>query len=200
MEECGPCPIFAGFTLAFGLQLRKKARKNLSQCSRRLAAGLRNFRPADKSCIVLFINSFCLFILSSHLRVVFHTTKPLHCFPHQNLYAFFISPMPATCLTPPFLVDLTRTKSYIMCKHCTVSLVMAAHCLLTLDSQKCGKVVHTSQECVKEFVLVFLISALGNTSVLIHYGSSWVGPRAGLNDLAKEQYLFLRAIDRHYTY
>jgi len=77
---------------------------------------------------------------------------------------------------------------------------MAAHCLLTLDSQKCGKVVHTSQECVKEFVLVFLISALGNTSVLIHYGSSWVGPRAGLNDLAKEQYLFLRAIDRHYTY
>jgi len=24
MEECGPCPIFAGFTLAFALQLRKK--------------------------------------------------------------------------------------------------------------------------------------------------------------------------------
>jgi hypothetical protein len=24
-EECGPCPIFAGFTLAFALQLRKKA-------------------------------------------------------------------------------------------------------------------------------------------------------------------------------
>ena len=23
-EECGPCPIFAGFTLAFALQLRKK--------------------------------------------------------------------------------------------------------------------------------------------------------------------------------
>ena len=27
LEECGPCPIFAGFTLAFALQLRKKARK-----------------------------------------------------------------------------------------------------------------------------------------------------------------------------
>jgi hypothetical protein len=23
-EECGPCPVFASFTLAFGLQLRKK--------------------------------------------------------------------------------------------------------------------------------------------------------------------------------
>jgi hypothetical protein len=31
-EECGPCPVFAGFTLAFALQLRKK-RKNLSQVS-----------------------------------------------------------------------------------------------------------------------------------------------------------------------
>jgi hypothetical protein len=24
LEECGPCPIFAGFTLAFAFQLRKK--------------------------------------------------------------------------------------------------------------------------------------------------------------------------------
>jgi len=24
LEECRPCPIFAGFTLAFALQLRKK--------------------------------------------------------------------------------------------------------------------------------------------------------------------------------
>jgi hypothetical protein len=31
-EECEPCPVFAGFTLAFALQLRK-ARKNLSQGS-----------------------------------------------------------------------------------------------------------------------------------------------------------------------
>jgi hypothetical protein len=23
-EDCGPCPVFAGFTLAFALQLRKK--------------------------------------------------------------------------------------------------------------------------------------------------------------------------------
>jgi len=24
MEECGPCPVFAGFTVLFALQLRKK--------------------------------------------------------------------------------------------------------------------------------------------------------------------------------
>jgi hypothetical protein len=24
LEECGPCPVFAGFTLAFALKLRKK--------------------------------------------------------------------------------------------------------------------------------------------------------------------------------
>jgi hypothetical protein len=27
LEECGPCPVFASFTLAFALQLRKKHRK-----------------------------------------------------------------------------------------------------------------------------------------------------------------------------
>jgi len=26
-EECGPCPVFASFTLAFALQLKKKHRK-----------------------------------------------------------------------------------------------------------------------------------------------------------------------------
>jgi hypothetical protein len=28
--KCGPCPVFASYTLAFALQLRKKTRKNLS--------------------------------------------------------------------------------------------------------------------------------------------------------------------------
>jgi len=31
LEECGPCPVFASFTLAYALQLRKKHGKNLSQ-------------------------------------------------------------------------------------------------------------------------------------------------------------------------
>ena len=31
VEECGPCPVFASFTLAFAVQLRKKHKKNFSQ-------------------------------------------------------------------------------------------------------------------------------------------------------------------------
>jgi hypothetical protein len=38
-EECGPCPVFARYTLAFALQLRKKHGKNLSQGSRRMPVG-----------------------------------------------------------------------------------------------------------------------------------------------------------------
>ena len=36
--ECGPCPVFASYTLAFALQLRKST-ENLSQSSRKLPAG-----------------------------------------------------------------------------------------------------------------------------------------------------------------
>jgi len=38
-KECGPCPVFASYTLAFALQLRKKARKNLSRGSQRVPVG-----------------------------------------------------------------------------------------------------------------------------------------------------------------
>jgi hypothetical protein len=31
LEEWGPCPVFASYTLAFALQLRKMHEKNLSQ-------------------------------------------------------------------------------------------------------------------------------------------------------------------------
>jgi hypothetical protein len=31
-EECGPCPVFAGFTLAFALQLRKKHLHRMLKC------------------------------------------------------------------------------------------------------------------------------------------------------------------------
>jgi len=52
VEECGPCPIFASFTLAFALQLRKKhvktsvrVQKNLSQSTESLSQSTlrRNF-------------------------------------------------------------------------------------------------------------------------------------------------------------
>ena len=37
VEECGPCPVFASFTLAFCLTTEEKARKNLSQGKKNLS-------------------------------------------------------------------------------------------------------------------------------------------------------------------
>jgi len=49
MEECGPCPVFASFTLAFVLHLRKKHGKTSvrgsaseSQCMGRDREGVEN--------------------------------------------------------------------------------------------------------------------------------------------------------------
>jgi hypothetical protein len=49
VEECGPCPVFASFTLAFALQLGKKhgktsvrIRKNISQVKKNLSHGKKN--------------------------------------------------------------------------------------------------------------------------------------------------------------
>jgi len=42
MEEDGPCPDFASFTLAFALQLRKMHGKNLSQGKKNLSHGKKN--------------------------------------------------------------------------------------------------------------------------------------------------------------
>lgn len=66
----------------------------------------------------------------------------------------------------------------------------------TLQSLSAVKLTNTSHGCVKEFPHAYLISPLRNSSVLIH----GVGPTAGMDDLAKQQNLFLREIDRHYTY
>jgi hypothetical protein len=49
MEECGPCPVFARDTLAFALQLTKKHRKNLSQVSRRMPAGMMKTEYTEQS-------------------------------------------------------------------------------------------------------------------------------------------------------
>jgi hypothetical protein len=50
-EECWPCTVFASYTLAFALQLREKARKNLSQGSRRMPVAISfldyDLRPDD---------------------------------------------------------------------------------------------------------------------------------------------------------
>ena len=72
VEECGPCPVFASFTTAFALQLRKKNGKNLSQ-------GKKNLSQFKKN-----LNQGTLYILpkhphitkSTHTHIRPHITKP----------------------------------------------------------------------------------------------------------------------------
>ena len=55
VEESGPCPVFASFTLAFALQLRKKhgktcqGKKNLSQVKNELSQGKKNLSQVKKN-------------------------------------------------------------------------------------------------------------------------------------------------------
>jgi hypothetical protein len=62
VEECGPCPVFASFTLAFVLQLRRKhvqtsvrvrktchGKKNLSEGKKTLSQGKKNLSQVKKN-------------------------------------------------------------------------------------------------------------------------------------------------------
>jgi hypothetical protein len=42
VEECGPCPVFARFTLAFALQLRKKHGKTSVRVRKASSQGKKN--------------------------------------------------------------------------------------------------------------------------------------------------------------
>jgi hypothetical protein len=46
-EEWGSCPVFASFTLAFALQLREKARKNISQGKKTISMQWVSERKSD---------------------------------------------------------------------------------------------------------------------------------------------------------
>ena len=72
VEECGPCLVFASFTLAFALQLRKKHGKNLSQ-------GRKNLSQVNKN-----LSHSTVYILPKHP----HITKPTqtHTHTHTALY------------------------------------------------------------------------------------------------------------------
>ena len=48
VEECVPCPVFASFTLAFALQLKKKHGKNLSQGKKNLSQVKKNLSEVKK--------------------------------------------------------------------------------------------------------------------------------------------------------
>ena len=59
VEECVPCPVFASFTLAFALQLRKKHGKNLSQGKKNLSQVKKNLSQCTVYLYVFLL--LCMF-------------------------------------------------------------------------------------------------------------------------------------------
>jgi len=72
-QECGPCPVFASYTLAFALQLRKKPRKNLSHGSRKVPVGTMKTEYTEqnrKCCAFCYTGTDCYIFLTLHLGII----------------------------------------------------------------------------------------------------------------------------------
>jgi ABC-type Fe3+-citrate transport system substrate-binding protein len=63
VEECGPCTIFASFTLAFALQRKKNHGKNLSQGKKNLSQVKKNL---SQSTVYILQNTHTLQNLHKH--------------------------------------------------------------------------------------------------------------------------------------
>jgi len=72
MEECGPCPVFAGFTLAFALQLRKKQVKSSVRVRK---TSVRLKKPQSEYSIHIIKNTHTLQNPLIHTHAHTHTTK-----------------------------------------------------------------------------------------------------------------------------
>jgi hypothetical protein len=71
VEQCGPCPFFASFTLAFALQLGKST-ENLSQGKRNVSQGKKNLSQINKNfrqCTVYILPKH------THIHTYTHITK-----------------------------------------------------------------------------------------------------------------------------
>jgi len=69
LEQCGPWPKFAGFTLAFALQLRKKHGKNLSQSSRRVPVVTMNMEYTERTYITIRIHKLQYYIMYGRVQL-----------------------------------------------------------------------------------------------------------------------------------
>jgi len=55
-EECGPCPIFVSYTLAFALQLRKRHRKTLVRVAKECQLAQCKQNVQNRTCITIRIH------------------------------------------------------------------------------------------------------------------------------------------------
>jgi hypothetical protein len=77
VEECGPCPVFASFTLAFALRLRKKHGKPTVRV-RKTSVGLR------KTSVRLQFTYYQNTHTNTHITKHTHTHTHIHTYTHNT--------------------------------------------------------------------------------------------------------------------
>ena len=116
MEECGPCPIFASFTLAFALKLRKKhgTRRFFAIC---IDSGHWK-QPWTRwllSALFLKIYSFIILRLLSTLFGLTKSTCP-SSFQSKNLHELLVfCPLTFRLSTSEKSVDQLKTVKLLLC-------------------------------------------------------------------------------------
>ena len=88
-EECGPCPVFAGFTLAFCLTTEEKAQKNLSQGSKKPQSRQSDLSQGSSTYELLRV-CLCIFaVIIRHPKRIRRIIHYGHLWPAASLYHIF---------------------------------------------------------------------------------------------------------------
>jgi hypothetical protein len=84
VEECGPCPVFASFTLAFALQLRKKHGKTSVRVRK---TSVRVRKPSVMLRKISVRVQYTYYETPTHYKthINTHITKPTHTHTHTHI-------------------------------------------------------------------------------------------------------------------
>jgi hypothetical protein len=122
VEECGQCPVFASFTLAFALQLREKHEKP-SVRLRKTSVGLR--KTSVRVQYTYYQNTYTLQNPHKHI----HTIKPTHT--HTHTHTIITKQYKTTTVQTKTntVQDITKRNSHniIKCPQYKVTLMYIAH-------------------------------------------------------------------------
>jgi hypothetical protein len=104
-EECGPCPVFARFTLAFALQLRKKHGK----ASVRVRKTSVRLRKLQSTVYILPKHTHTLQNPHKHTHYKTHTHSHTHIHTHTHTHTHTLQ---NNIKPPQYKLKLTQCKIY----------------------------------------------------------------------------------------
>jgi predicted dehydrogenase len=120
VEECGPCPVFASFTLAFGLTTVEKARKNHSQ-------GKKNLWLRNTSKYSIHITKTTQ-LYKTHTTTHITTSPPTHTHTHTHTHTLQNNIKPPQYKLKQTVQDTPKWNSHKIIKYpqCKVTLMYIA--------------------------------------------------------------------------